>query len=220
MPSARIELTTYGLGNRCSIHLSYEGLHRCSLSAAVPINRDEGGYPTELQGHKVDYNKIIELVLAKVVIYNNFSMEKQITVEELKQICQNIFKFSLVEFAYIYGSFAQGSARKWSDLDIALMVADSAKQDEYFSIEMEISKKLEEKIPKTQCDVRIFNSAPVNFKIQIVQYGKLIYSANESKRVEFETRTRDEYFDFLPFIANRNNYFEEVFQKNIIRRKI
>lgn len=119
-------------------------------------------------------------------------------IDFLKIICTEIFISYPIEFAYLYGSYAQGHERSWSDIDIALIVNPAFDSKNYLNLEMEISNKLEEKInlPKIECDVRVFNNAPLNYKFQIVQYGKLIYSRNEIMRVNFETSVRDENFDF------------------------
>ncbi|MDI6731634.1 MAG: nucleotidyltransferase domain-containing protein [Candidatus Margulisbacteria bacterium] len=105
-----------------------------------------------------------------------------------------------VEIAYLYGSFAEGTPRPWSDIDVALIVDDSNTRQSNLDLEMTISKEIDAVgiVEKHESDVRIINQAPLNYKIQIVQNGKLIYSKNERRRVEFETTVRDEYFDFLP----------------------
>jgi len=126
----------------------------------------------------------------------------------IRVVAQEILSRYPVEFAYLYGSFAEGSERPWSDMDLALIVKSTVSPAQYLSLEMEIARKIEEKLPGMEVDARIFNSAPLNYKIQVVQNGKLIYSVNEGKRVEFETQTRDEYFDFLPIYRE--------FQKNLL----
>jgi hypothetical protein len=46
VPLVRLERTTRGLGNRCSIHLSYRGL---KLNHVVYYSVDEGTYFFDLQ---------------------------------------------------------------------------------------------------------------------------------------------------------------------------
>jgi len=127
---------------------------------------------------------------------NIFHMDKNniIDIDKIKEILINY----PVDFAYLYGSYAEGTNRSWSDLDIALLVDDSVDVSGYLEVELEISKKIDAVISPPESDVRIFNIAPLNYKIQVVQNGKLIYSKDESKRVNFETSVRSLYFDFLP----------------------
>lgn len=113
-----------------------------------------------------------------------------------------------IEIAYLYGSFAEGANRPWSDFDIALIADDSVPAEKYLELELEISKKVDAALPGIESDARIFNQAPLNYKIQVIQNGKLICSINEKRRVDFETQVRDEYFDFLP---KREEYRASLF---------
>ncbi|MCX5750911.1 MAG: nucleotidyltransferase domain-containing protein [Candidatus Saganbacteria bacterium] len=116
---------------------------------------------------------------------------------ELNEIKDALKRYP-IDFAYLFGSFAEGTSRPWSDLDIALIASDKIAANKYPELEMDISKNIDKILPGIENDVRIFNQAPLNYKIQVVQNGKLIFSGNEHKRVAFETKVRDEYFDFLP----------------------
>jgi hypothetical protein len=49
-------------------------------------------------------------------------------------------------------------------------------------------------------DVRSINHMTLIMKGNIVTEGILLYSRNETFRIEFETKARKSYFDFKPFI--------------------
>jgi hypothetical protein len=52
-----------------------------------------------------------------------------------------------------------------------------------------------------------------------VQAGRLIFSAEEPRRVAFEVRTRSEYFDYLPTLrAHTNRYVQQVAEGGLPRR--
>lgn len=137
-------------------------------------------------------------------------ISEKINLEKIERILSSYPK---IQFAYLYGSFAMCAERSWSDLDIALLLEDSVAQTTFFDLELEISKKIDAALPGVESDVRIFNLAPLNYKIQIVQNGKLIFSQDETKRVDFETRVRSEYFDFLPLRLTYQNAFLEGIEK-------
>lgn len=118
-----------------------------------------------------------------------------------------------IEFAYLYGSAAKGTERSFSDLDLGLIVEDSLNPEKYLELEIEISTKIDKVLPRVESDVRIFNFAPLNYRIQLVQEGKLIYSKNETRRVDFETQVRSEYFDFYPKRKEYQNAFHEGIKK-------
>jgi hypothetical protein len=48
---------------------------------------------------------------------------------------------------------------------------------------------------------------PLVIKGQILSNGCLIFSANDSERVDFESQVRSAYFDFLPVIQ----YYQKVY---------
>ena len=57
-------------------------------------------------------------------------------------------------------------------------------------------------------DVRIINKAPLAVRGKAVQTGILLYSRDDTTRVDFETAVRSAYFDFLPVLEyHRAAYF-------------
>lgn len=60
-------------------------------------------------------------------------------------------------------------------------------------------------------DVRVMNNAPLMLRGEVVTNGILLYSRDELFRVDYETSTRSEYFDFLPVaVMHRQTYFERL----------
>lgn len=80
---------------------------------------------------------------------------------------------------------------------------------------MEITSKFAEKCNLT-FDVRPIDNAPLRVKGEILTEGILLYSSNEDFRVDFETTTRDRYFDFKPSL----NYIREIYFESIKKRGI
>ncbi len=120
-----------------------------------------------------------------------------------------IFKNQPVLFAYLFGSFATGCVHPFSDIDIAIYTGkvSSAKS---LDLELFLSLKFDEKLDcKAKSEVRIINNLPLVIKGQIISDGLLIFSANDVERVDFETRVRRSYFDFLPVIQNYQRVYLE-----------
>ena len=68
----------------------------------------------------------------------------------------------------------------------------------------------------SQIDVRIVNEAPLILRGQVVTDGLLLFARDEDTRVEFETRTRSEYFDFLPVARQlRESFFDDIQQRGL-----
>jgi len=60
-------------------------------------------------------------------------------------------------------------------------------------------------------DVRVIDNLPLVLKGKIITEGFLIYSRNETLRVNFETSVRIAYFDFLPVLRNyQSAYVEDI----------
>jgi len=119
-----------------------------------------------------------------------------------------IFKNQPVLFAYLYGSFATGLVHPFSDVDIAIFVADHA-INAGLELELALSLEIDQKLNcRAKSEVRTINNLPLTVKGKIVTEGIRIYSANESERVIFEKSVLAAYFDFKPVIENyQRTYF-------------
>ncbi len=73
--------------------------------------------------------------------------------------------------------------------------------DENPYFESDMALKIEDKLGiKTPLDMRVLNRAGLRFANQILKYGRLIFSRDERKRVNFETISISNYLDFMPFL--------------------
>jgi hypothetical protein len=129
--------------------------------------------------------------------------------EKLLQMAPSIFGGTPVLFAYLYGSYAGGTPHKFSDLDIGVYVeglATAACLDLELSLALRIDELLDHVV---QSEVRIINPLPLVVKGRLLTDGDLIYSAAEEQRIEFESRIRQAYFDFLPVLQAYNKSFRQ-----------
>jgi len=130
--------------------------------------------------------------------------------ESIIRLAPRIFEVYPVEFAYLYGSFATGYLHPFSDIDIAIHTigVSAAKSLELeLVLSLEFDEKLDCNLPS---EVRTINDLPLIIKGQIIAEGLLIFSANEIRRVDFETRVRSAYFDFLPVIQKYQRIYLET----------
>jgi len=118
------------------------------------------------------------------------------------RLAPQIFNNHPVLFAYLYGSFATGYVHPFSDIDIAVYTQNVSPANS-LDLELLLSLKFDENLNcKSKSEVRIINNLPLVIKGQIISDGFLIFSVNDVERVDFETRIRSAYFDFLPVIQN------------------
>jgi len=131
---------------------------------------------------------------------------------QFRECLKQVLIYYPVALAYLYGSQAAGQATPLSDVDIALVMVD---HDYDPKSRLELELRVEEEIARIcgigNIDVRVMNNAPLMVRGEVVTNGKLLYCRDEVFRVDFETSTRSEYFDFLPVAAmHRQAYFERL----------
>ncbi len=131
---------------------------------------------------------------------------------DLLTLAPDIFGKHPVLFAYLYGSYATGLVHPFSDLDIGIYV-NKISHRKYLDLELSLSLEIDEKFESgISSEVRIMNGLPLMIKGNIITEGVLIFSGNETIRVDFETSIRDAYFDFLPIIRR----YQRTYMENIV----
>ncbi len=98
-----------------------------------------------------------------------------------------------------------------SDVDIALVAGQPLTVAGQLDLELEVQVELAHRAGIRNADVHLMDRAPLLLRGQVVTHGILLYARDEDFRIGFETRTRDEYFDFKPLAdAERNSFFAYI----------
>jgi len=128
---------------------------------------------------------------------------KKITLEEKQRLVKRIKKFlekeKTILFAYIYGSFAEGT--KFNDIDIAIFFDEKQfpEKNKIFNYSLKLCSEIENNTGNHyQVEIHPLNLAPLSFRFAVITDGKLLIAREDDSRVDFEVRTRDLYFDFQP----------------------
>lgn len=103
-------------------------------------------------------------------------------------------------FAYLFGSYAKGTQDEKSDIDIAVYLLDEKILEKYPLYPSKIAIRIEDILDKKKADVRILNGSTLRFRNQVLMHGKILHSKDEKKRIEFETSSLAQYYDFKPHI--------------------
>ncbi len=103
-------------------------------------------------------------------------------------------------FAYLFGSYAKGIQNEKSDIDIAVYLTDESILEKNPLYPSRLAIKIENILVRKKVDVRILNSSTLRFRNQVLMHGKLLHSKDENKRIEFETSSLTQYYDFKPHI--------------------
>ncbi len=121
--------------------------------------------------------------------------------KKLKETFKNLGrKYPSIQLAYLHGSYVQGRPTSFSDVDIALVLDDSALKKGCWDLEMDIEYFLEETFKGFDFDVRAMNKAPLDFQGKVITEGERLYVARDLFRADYEEKMRKLYFDFKPFV--------------------
>jgi predicted nucleotidyltransferase len=101
-----------------------------------------------------------------------------------------------VAAVYLFGSFARGTARADSDVDLGLLYFAPPAPTllaQPFLMEAQLTEQFGRPV---QCVV--MNSAPADLVHRILIDGTLIQDSSPSHRIQFEIGARNRYFDLKP----------------------
>lgn len=129
--------------------------------------------------------------------------------EEIEEKLKPFFEDNKdIDFAYIFGSQVSGKTNSESDIDIAVYLNKNKTKD-YFEKRVSFITKLEA-ILKKRIDLIVLNEIKsIFFKFVIIREGKLVFERDHSKRVDFELRVMQEYYDFQPFSEQYNKAYSK-----------
>ncbi len=101
--------------------------------------------------------------------------------------------------AYLFGSVAAGKAHKFSDVDVALLLADGVDPKQAWDLQLEVMGEVETAFAR-RADVAVLNTSPLVFCYLSLKHGRLIFDRGSPQRPEFEARVYVTYFDLKPYL--------------------
>ena len=110
-----------------------------------------------------------------------------------KKISNILKKEEIIEFAYIFGSYAAGLNREDSDIDLAIYLKENINIDYEYPVRLAL--KIEKRIG-IPVDVIILNDKPILIISEVLKNGIVVFSKNERKRIFFETKMLSQIQDF------------------------
>ncbi len=125
-------------------------------------------------------------------------------IEKIRQLISAsapaVLKTRPVLLSYLYGSCARGDVHAFSDIDIAVYLEEMA-PPKMLDVELALALDFDALLGAGHnVEVRSINHMALMLRGNIVTEGILLYSRDESFRIDFETNVRRAYFDFRPFI--------------------
>lgn len=108
-----------------------------------------------------------------------------------------------VVVAYLFGSAGRGELRPSSDIDVAVLLSEGAAghgAKKLGSLRPGLQADLQEALHRP-VDLVILNHASPDLIHRVLRDGVLLVERDRSARIRFEVRSRNEYFDVLPFLT-------------------
>jgi len=109
--------------------------------------------------------------------------------------------------AWLFGSCARGTARPDSDVDVAVLYVDAPPpglEGLAFHLEAALDGLLGRPTHLT-----VLNRASVDLAQRVLRDGLLLLDRDRSRRIRFEVRTRQEFWDFEPFLRRYRRTAED-----------
>ncbi|HEX2685318.1 MAG TPA: nucleotidyltransferase domain-containing protein [Kofleriaceae bacterium] len=100
---------------------------------------------------------------------------------------------------YLFGSVARGQARRSSDVDVGVLY-EVAPPPTLEGLGFDLAAELEAAIGRP-VDLVVLNRAPADLIHRVLRDGILVVEHDRSRRIAFEVKARNEYFDLAPIRA-------------------
>lgn len=124
----------------------------------------------------------------------------------LEQLKSFFYNEPGLELAFLMGSYAKGTARKDSDVDVAVLFSSTPSSSDILDLNLRLSV-----VSKKEVDLVVLNTAGPIIKMQALKTGIIIYRTNHTYE-DFFTRTLCEYDDL--------KYYRQEIEKNILGGRI
>jgi uncharacterized protein YutE (UPF0331/DUF86 family) len=112
----------------------------------------------------------------------------------------SLFQTNPVDAAYALGMTAgKRVVGKYSDLDVALLLLDGIRANEFFDYQVYFVSELSKTLEINDVDVLILNQASLLQRAQVVRRYGLLYQRDQKRRVVFEAKAVMEYIEFQKY---------------------
>src|SRR5256712_8157678 len=112
----------------------------------------------------------------------------------------SLFQRSPVDAAYTQGtSSGRRIAGSYQDLDVALLLLDKVKTDEFFDYQVYFVSELSKTLETQGLDVVILNQASLLQRAQVIRNWSVLYQRDVKRRVQWETRAVMENLEFKKY---------------------
>jgi len=150
----------------------------------------------------------------------NKPLFREITPETIaKRINPVLTKYPIL-VCYLFGSYADGTAYANSDIDLAILMKDFDKKHPNYQLMTDIREDFHDALSDlvNKVDV-VFLQATENIPLQfkIISKGKVLFSADDDYRTDFEDLVVKYHMDLAPFLEKSyREMIEDIREGNFI----
>lgn len=127
-------------------------------------------------------------------------MDTKALVGELGELLGARAEDEGISAAWLFGSVARGTPGPASDVDVGILYREAPPRTlagigRVFGFEEELAEA-------TDLPIQIvnLNQAPVDLIVRVLREGMLLLDRDSLRRIDFETRSRSEFWDLEPYI--------------------
>ncbi|AAM31168.1 type VII toxin-antitoxin system MntA family adenylyltransferase antitoxin [Methanosarcina mazei] len=118
-------------------------------------------------------------------------MDKSSFLADISRILAGLKEVNTV---YIFGSFLE--KEDFNDIDVALLLSESLDSYKSLKFSLKVAGELERQIkPRFEFDVKILNNSPIELQFEVIKKGRVIFSRDESSRIDYESEVISTYLD-------------------------
>lgn len=100
--------------------------------------------------------------------------------------------------AYLFGSVARGTATATSDVDVAVLFT-AEPPGTLAGLHLDLEAEIERAVG-APVQLVVLNRTPVDLVHRVLRDGILVLDRDPSRRIRFEVRARNAYFDLKPYV--------------------
>jgi len=126
--------------------------------------------------------------------------------EKLSLLIEHLRQRAEVVAAYLFGSVARGMEDHLSDVDLAVLLRADIPKQQMWRLEDALAVEVSRILETERVDFFVINLAPLHAQFEIIATGRLLYSADENARTDFEVWVMNRYWDFEPYRRLFDNY--------------
>ena len=133
----------------------------------------------------------------------NKKIENAVDFKLLTGINSPLLKYPSIYALVLFGSYATGTKKPLSDIDLCYMSAKAIKRED------DLFYEIRDILRTDEVDIVNIDEIPLRSKFDVISKGKALFIANEEKYCDKREQIIRNYLDFKYYIDEYDKYFLE-----------